>query len=162
LHLFNVTGAASFLFRSRGEKPQGCGLRVSRASTRTNAIQHNCSQADPLLVTLVILLTFVRGELACISAWAARCDDSLDAAVLLEVNLVRVFPKRGKRVGLARFCVNASLSRRCISIDLWSRAYRQDMLPGRQHRIVTPIKPQIRNVDTVDKQDEVLESPKVG
>ena len=105
---------------------------------------------------------FVRVELACILAGAARCDDSLDAAVLLEVNLVKVFPKRGKRVGLARFCVNASLSRRCISIDLWSRAYRQDMLPGRQHRIVTPIKPQIRNVDTVDKQDEVLESPKAG
>ncbi len=36
------------------------------------------------------------------------------------------------------------------------------MLPRGQHRIVTLIKPQIRNVDTVDEQDEVLESPKIG
>src|SRR6266567_9169848 len=99
---------------------------------------------------------------ACISAWAARCDDSLGTAVLLEVSLVRVFPKRGKCVRLAGFCVNASLSRRCTPIDLWSRAYRQDMLPGGQHRIVTLTNPQIRNVDTVDEQVEELESPKIG
>jgi hypothetical protein len=99
---------------------------------------------------------------ACISAWVARCDDSLGAAVFLEISLIEVFPKRGKCVGLAGFCVNASLSRRCIPIGLWSRAYRQDMLPGGQHRIVTPIKPQIRNVDTVDEQVEVRESAKIG
>jgi hypothetical protein len=97
------------------------------------------------------------------ATWAARCDDSLGAAVLLEVSpVVRVLPKRGKCVGLVGFCVNASLSRRRTPIDLWSRAYRQDMLPGGQHRIVTLTKPQIRNADTVDKQDEVLESTKIG
>jgi hypothetical protein len=37
------------------------------------------------------------------AAWAARCDDSLGAAVLLEVSPVRVLPKRGKCVGLAGF-----------------------------------------------------------
>ncbi len=99
---------------------------------------------------------------ACISAWAARCDDSLGAAVLLEVRPVRVFPKRGKFVGLAGFCVNASLNRRCIIIGPRGRAYRQDMLPGRQHRLVTPINPQIRNLDAVDEQVEVLESSKIG
>jgi len=99
---------------------------------------------------------------ACISAWVARCDDSLGAAVPLEVSLVRVFPKRGKCVGLAGFCVNASSSRRCTLINLWSRAYRQDMVPGGQHRIVTLTKPQIRNKDTVDEQVEVLESTKIG
>src|SRR5207248_10947682 len=93
-----------------------------------------------------------------ISAWVARCDDSVGAAVPLEVSPVRVFPKRGKCVGLAGFCGNASLSRRCTPIDLWSRAYRQDMLPRGQQRIVTLTKPQIRNVDTVDEQVEVLES----
>ena len=36
------------------------------------------------------------------------------------------------------------------------------MLPGGQHRIVTLINPQIRNVYTVDEQVEVLESPKFG
>jgi hypothetical protein len=36
------------------------------------------------------------------------------------------------------------------------------MLPGGQHRIVTLTKPQIRNLYTIDKQDEVLESPKIG
>ena len=36
------------------------------------------------------------------------------------------------------------------------------MVPGGQHRIVTLTKPQIRNVDTVDEQGEVLESPKIG
>src|SRR5438309_6948344 len=99
---------------------------------------------------------------ACISAWVARCDDSLGAAVPLEVSLVRVFPKRGKCVGLAGFCVNASSSRRCTLINLWSRAYRQDMVPGGQHRIVTLTKPQIRNKDTVDEQVEVRESTKIG
>ena len=95
---------------------------------------------------------------ACISAWVARCDDSLGAAVLLEVSPVRVFPKRGKCVGPAGFQVNASLSRGHTPIDLWSRAYRQDMLPSGQQRIVTLTKPQIRNVETVDEQAEVLES----
>jgi hypothetical protein len=100
---------------------------------------------------------------ACISAWAARCDDSPGAAVRFpEISLIRVFPKRGKCVGLARFYVNASLSRQCIPIGLWSRAYRQDMLPGGQHRVVTLIKPQIRNLDPVDEQVEVLESSKIG
>ena len=80
----------------------------------------------------------------------------------LEVSPVRVFPERGKCVGLVGFCVNASLSRRCTPIDLWSRAYRQDMLPRGQQRIVTLTKPQIRDLDTVDEQDEVLESPKIG
>jgi hypothetical protein len=99
----------------------------------------------------------------CISAWVARCDDSPGAAVrFLEVSLVRVFPKGGKCVGLAGFCVNASSSRRFIPIDLRSRAYRQDMPPWGQHRIVTLTKPQIRNVDTVDEQVEELESPKIG
>src|SRR5205085_11391336 len=52
---------------------------------------------------------------ACSSAfWQAPCDDSLGAAVPLEVSLVRVFPKRGKCVGLAGSCVNASVSRRFI------------------------------------------------
>jgi len=38
------------------------------------------------------------------AAWAARCDDSLGAAILLEVSpVVRVLPKRGKCVGLAGF-----------------------------------------------------------
>ena len=100
---------------------------------------------------------------ACISAWVARCDDSPGAAVRFpEVSLVRVFPKRSKCVDLAGFCVNASLSRRCISIVLWSRAYCQDMLPGGQRRIVTPINPQIRNWDAVDEQVEILESSKIG
>ena len=36
------------------------------------------------------------------------------------------------------------------------------MLPGWQHRIVTLTKPQICNLDTVDEQDEVLESTKIG
>ena len=36
------------------------------------------------------------------------------------------------------------------------------MLPGGQHRIVTLTKPQIRNVDTVDEQVEVLENTKIG
>jgi hypothetical protein len=100
--------------------------------------------------------------LGSISAWVARCDDSPGAFVrFLEVSLVRVFPKRGKCVGLAGFRVNASLSRSCIPIDLWSRAYRQDMVPRGHHRIVTLTKPQIRNVDTVDEQVEVLESSKI-
>jgi|SRR5437588_1454353 len=98
----------------------------------------------------------------CISAWVARCDDSLGAAVLHEVSLVRVFPKRSKCVGLVGFCVNASLSRWCIRIALWSRSDGQDMRPGGQHAIVTLIKPQIRDVDTVNEQDEVLEGPKIG
>ncbi len=76
-----------------------------------------------------------------ISAWITRCDDSLGAAVPLEVSLTRVFPKRGKCVGHAGFCVNAALSWRCIPIDLWSRAYRQHMPPWGQHCIVTLIKP---------------------
>src|SRR5207245_5557630 len=63
---------------------------------------------------------------ACISAWVARCDGCPGSVVLLQVSLLRVFPKRGERVGLAGFCVNASLSRHCISIDLWSCSYRQD------------------------------------
>jgi hypothetical protein len=38
------------------------------------------------------------------ATWAARCDDSLGAAVLHEVSpVVRVLPKRGKCVGLAGF-----------------------------------------------------------
>jgi hypothetical protein len=36
------------------------------------------------------------------------------------------------------------------------------MLPRGQQRIVTLTKPQIRNVDTVDEQVEVLESTKIG
>jgi len=36
-------------------------------------------------------------------AWVARCDDSLGAAVPIEVSPVRVFPERGKCVGLAGF-----------------------------------------------------------
>jgi len=36
------------------------------------------------------------------------------------------------------------------------------MLPRGQHRIVTLTKPQIRNLYTVDKQDEELESPKLA
>jgi hypothetical protein len=100
---------------------------------------------------------------ACISAWVARCDDSPGAAVRsLEVSPVSVFPKRGKCVGLAGFCVNALLSRQCMPVDLWSRAYRQDMPPGGQHRIVTLINPKIRNVDTVDEQVEELESSKIS
>jgi hypothetical protein len=95
-------------------------------------------------------------------AWVARCDDSRGAAVPIEVSPVRVFPERGKCVGLAGFQVNASSSWRCTSIALWSRAYRQDMLPGGQHRIVSLTNPQIRNLYTVDKQDQVLESPKIG
>ena len=94
--------------------------------------------------------------------WEARCDDSLGAAVPIEVSPVRVFPEPGKCVGLAGFQVNASLSRRYTPIDLWSRTYRQDMLPGGQHRIVTLTDPQIRDLDTVDEQDEVLESTKIG
>jgi hypothetical protein len=92
----------------------------------------------------------------------ARCNDSRGAAVPIEVSPVRVFPERGKCVGPAGFQVNASLSRGHTPIDLWSRAYRQDMLPGGQHRVVTLTKPQIRNPYTVDEQDEVLESPKIG
>jgi hypothetical protein len=99
---------------------------------------------------------------ACILAWVTRCDDSLGGAVPFEVRPVRVLPKRGKCVGLAGFYGNESLSRRCTPIDLWSCAYRQDMLPGGQQRIVTLTKPQIRNVDTVDEQVEVLESTKIG
>jgi len=42
-----------------------------------------------------------------ISAWVARCDDFLRGAVPpLEANLVIVYPKRGKCVGPAGFCVN--------------------------------------------------------
>ena len=37
------------------------------------------------------------------ATWAARCNDSLGAAVLLEVSLVRVLPKPGKCVSLAGF-----------------------------------------------------------
>ena len=100
---------------------------------------------------------------ACSSAfWQAPCDDSLGAAVPLEVSLVRVFPKRGKCVGLAGSCVNASVSRRFIHIGLWSRGYRQVMLPGGQRRIITLIKPQIRNVYTVDEQVEEFECSKIG
>jgi hypothetical protein len=36
------------------------------------------------------------------------------------------------------------------------------MRPGGQYAIVTLTKPQIRNLDTVDEQDEVLESAKIG
>jgi hypothetical protein len=36
------------------------------------------------------------------------------------------------------------------------------MPPGGQHRIVTLTDPQIRNRYTVDEQDEVLESAKIG
>jgi hypothetical protein len=36
------------------------------------------------------------------------------------------------------------------------------MLPGGQHRIVTLTRAQIRNLYTIDKQDEELESPKIG
>ena len=36
-------------------------------------------------------------------AWEARCDDSLGAAVPIEVSPVGVFPERGKCVGLAGF-----------------------------------------------------------
>ena len=95
-------------------------------------------------------------------ARVARRDDSRGAAVPIEVSPVRVFPERGKCVGLAGFQVDASLSRRCTPIDLWSRAYRQDVVPGGQHRIVTLTDPQIRNPYAVDEQDEVLESPKIG
>jgi hypothetical protein len=35
--------------------------------------------------------------------WEARCDDSLGAAVPIEVSPVRVFPEPGKCVGLAGF-----------------------------------------------------------
>ena len=94
--------------------------------------------------------------------WQAPCNDSLGATVPLEVSLVRVFPKRGKCVGLAGSCVNASVSRRFIHIGLWSRGYRQVMLPGGQRRIITLIKPQIRNVYTVNKQVEEFECSKIG
>jgi hypothetical protein len=36
------------------------------------------------------------------------------------------------------------------------------MPPGGQHRIVTLINPQIRDVDTVDEQVKELESSKIG
>ena len=42
----------------------------------------------------------------------ARCDDCLGSAVPpLEVNLIIVFPKRGKCVGPAGFCVNEGIRR---------------------------------------------------
>ncbi|KAF5408643.1 MAG: hypothetical protein Udaeo2_12040 [Candidatus Udaeobacter sp.] len=87
------------------------------------------------------------------ATWAARCDDSLGAAVPIEVSPVRVLPKPGKCVGLAGFQVNASLSRRYTPIDLWSRAYRQDMLPGATPHRNSDQAPNPQP-DTVDKQDE--------
>jgi hypothetical protein len=112
-------------------------------------------RALTLSVTLLVVITIS-------TFWQAPCDDSVGAAVPFEVSLVRVFPKRGKCVGCAGSCVNASVSRRFISIGLWSRGYRQDMPPGGQIRIVTLIKPQIRNVYTVDEQVEELECSKIG
>src|SRR5438552_18620800 len=136
---FMAQGGYENSFRSRLIAPGGDAHVYSSSEARKVAISSNRERWH-----------------ACSSAfWQAPCDDSLGAAVPLEVSLVRVFPKRGKCAGLAGFCVNASSSRRCTLINLWSRAYRQDMVPGGQHRIVTLTKPQIRTKDTVDEHVEL-------
>src|SRR5207302_11126485 len=81
--------------------------------------------------------------------------------LLLERSDLSVCPNRGKCISLTGLRINASMTG-FLCIGLWIRAYRQHMLPGAQHRVVTLIKPQIRHLDTVDEQVNGLDSSKIG
>src|SRR6266404_2591602 len=80
---------------------------------------------------------------------------------VLKRSVFSASPNRRKCVGLSRLCVDASLSRP-LSIGLWINAYRQNMLPGRQHRVVTLTELQLRNLDAIDEYVDGFENSKIG
>src|SRR5207302_316767 len=61
-----------------------------------------------------------------------------------------IIPDRRKSVSLARFRIHRNLLRRFLSVGLWIRGYRDDMLSGRQRRVVILINPENRDFDAVD------------
>src|SRR5712691_3076596 len=88
-------------------------------------------------------------------------DQRRHPRLLLKRSVLSASPNRGECVSLAGLCVDASLSRP-LSRGLWIHAYRQHMLPGAQHRVITLTRRQIRNLDAVDKHVDGFENSKIG
>lgn len=82
-------------------------------------------------------------------------------SILDERSAFRISPDCRKNVGLAGLCIYPSL-RWLLRISLWIRAYRQDMWPRGQRRVVTLIEPQITNLNAVDEQIDGFEITKIG
>jgi hypothetical protein len=65
--------------------------------------------------------------------------------------MVRVVPEGCKCVGLSGLCIQTALSQPCQSLGSWIRGHRQQMFSGAQQPLVTLIKPENRNLESMDR-----------
>ena len=92
-----------------------------------------------------------------------RCERSclgvLRPGRCLEGRALRIFPDRGKRVGLAWLKINTLWTLRLVNPR--ARADGQHMLSWGQRCLVSFVNPQIRNFDAVDEQVDVVDGSEI-